>query len=128
MPMKSMPRPYGATDPVALLALDHFDAKVVRKFQGIRDRVRTFAEDLLKRKGKPASSIVAEMLSSSVWKTHGQPISHGDATQLGLPILYVPASDDRWGRYWKLYCLQRLAITAAGKIFESSYVSQVIDE
>jgi hypothetical protein len=36
-------------DQVALLMLDRFDPKVVRKFQGIRDRVRTFAEDLLKR-------------------------------------------------------------------------------
>ena len=32
-------------DPVALLMLDGFDPRTVNKFQGIRDRVRTFAED-----------------------------------------------------------------------------------
>ena len=115
-------------DPVALLRLDNFDAKVVRKFQGIRDRVRTFAEDLLKRQGLPNSAISSELLSSSRWKTHGQPITHADAAQLGLPIQYIPPSDVRWTRYWKLYCLQRLAIAQNGKIFESSYVSQVLEE
>lgn len=115
-------------DPVALLALDHFDAKVVRKFQGMRDRVRTFAEDLLKRQGLPSSTISDELLSSARWKTHGQPIRHGDAAQLGLPVIYIPGNDPRWGRYWKLYCLQRLAIPQAGKIFESAYVSQVVEE
>jgi Serine dehydrogenase proteinase len=115
-------------DPVALLRLDNFDAKVVRKFQGIRDRVRTFAEDLLKLRGLPASTIANELMSPSRWKTHGQPISHADAAQLGLPILYIPTNDPRWTRYWKLYCLQRLAIGQNGKIFESSYVSQVIED
>jgi hypothetical protein len=115
-------------DPVALLRLDNFDAKVVRKFQGIRDRVRTFAEDLLKRQGLPASTISSELLSSSRWKTHGQPITHADAVQLGLPIQYIPPSDVRWTKYWKLYCLQRLAIAQNGKIFESSFVSQVLEE
>jgi len=115
-------------DPIALLMLDSFDAKVVRKFQGIRDRVRTFAEDLLKRQGLPASAITAELLSSSRWKTHGQPIRHADATQLGLPIEYIAPDDPRWSRYWRLYCLQRIEIEAGSKIFESSFVSQVVED
>jgi ClpP class serine protease len=115
-------------DPVALLMLDHFDAKVVQKFRGIRDRVRTFAEDLLKRRGLPASTISQELMSPSRWKTHGQPINHADAAQLGLPVEYVPTSHDRWMRYWKLYCLQRLAVGNNGKIFESAFVSQVVVE
>ncbi|HEX3365785.1 SDH family Clp fold serine proteinase [Phenylobacterium sp.] len=114
-------------DPIALLMLDGFDAKIVRKFQGIRDRVRTFAEDLLKRQGLPASAISAELLSSSRWKTHAQPISHADATQLGLPIEYVAPDDPRWARYWRLYCLQRIEIAGDSKIFESSFVSQVVE-
>ncbi len=115
-------------DPMPMLMLDSFDPKVVRKFQGIVSRVRTFAEDQLKRQGLPASTISAELLSSSRWKTHGQPIRHADATQLGLPVVYVPDDDSRWTRYWRLYCLQRLEIGEGGKIFESSFVSQVIDE
>ena len=112
-------------DSVALLALDHFDAKVVRKFQGMRDRVRTFAEDL---HGLPSSTISDELLSSARWKTHGQPIRHGDAAQLGLPVIYIPGNDPRWARYWKLYCLQRLAIPQAGKSFDQPDVSQVVEE
>ncbi|MET4606718.1 ClpP class serine protease [Bradyrhizobium sp. JR4.1] len=46
-------------DQVALLMLDGFDARTVKKFQGIRDRVRTFAEDMLKRRGAPSSTISA---------------------------------------------------------------------
>ncbi|MGH6956452.1 MAG: SDH family Clp fold serine proteinase, partial [Caulobacteraceae bacterium] len=115
-------------DPMPMLMLDSFDPKVVRKFQGIVSRVRTFAEDQLKRQGLPASTISAELLSSSRWKTHGQPIRHADATQLGLPVVYVPDDDPRWARYWRLYCLQRLEIGEGGKIFESSFVSQVIGE
>ena len=114
-------------DPAALLMLERFDPKVVRKFQGIRDRVRTFAEDLLKRRGAAASWITQELMSSARWKTHGQPISHGDATQLGLPVEYLAPTDARWQLYWKLYCLQRLEVAEHKRIFESSYVSQVLE-
>ena len=114
-------------DPVALLMLHNFDAKVVHKFKGIRDRVRTFAEDLLKRQGLPASTISTELMSSSRWKTHGQPIMHADAAQLGLPVEYLPTDDERWIRYWRLYCLQRLEIEDDKKIFESVFVSQVFE-
>jgi len=113
-------------DPVALLMLDGFDGKVVKKFRGIRDRVRTFAEDLLKRQGLEASRISGELMSASIWKTHGQPIHHADAKQLKLPVEYVPTSDERWARYWKLYCLQRIEIGEDKKIFESSFVSQTM--
>lgn len=112
-------------DPVALLMLDGFDPKVVRKFQGIRDRVRSFAEDLLKRRGAPASGIVAELMSAARWKTHGQPINHADVNQFGLPVEYLAPDSERWLSYWRLYCLQRLEVADDKKIFESSYVSQI---
>ena len=35
----------------------------------------------------------------------------------------------RAGRdYWRLYCLQRIEIGEGGKIYESSFVSQVVGE
>jgi Serine dehydrogenase proteinase len=114
------------SDQIALLMLDSFDAKTVKKFQGIRDRVRTFAEDMLKRQGAPASTVSDELMSSARWKTHGQPISHASAKLLGLAVEYLPPSDERWARYWNLYCLQRLEVGEAKKIYESSYVSQVV--
>ena len=119
------------TDPVALLMLDGFDPKLVRKLQGIRDRVRTFAEDRLKRHGAPATSISEELLDSAVWKTHSQPIWHGDATQIGLPVEYISPFDERWQRYWNLYiqqryCLDSLREEGASKIYESAYASQIL--
>lgn len=119
------------TDPVTLLMMDGFDAKTVRKFQRIRDRVRIFAEDMLKRHGAPASSISGDLLDSATWKTHGQPIGHADAKQKKLPIEYIPPSDERWERYWSLYCLQRhclesLEAEGAKKIYESAYASQIV--
>nr|WP_233285292.1 hypothetical protein [Bradyrhizobium acaciae] len=115
-----------AQDQVALLMLDGFDARTVKKFQGIRDRVRTFAEDMLKRRGAPSSTISYELMSSSRWKTHGQPIGYADATQIGLPIEYLPPTGERWSRYWELYCLLRLETKEGKKIYESAYASQVV--
>jgi ClpP class serine protease len=113
-------------DQVALLMLDGFDARTVKKFQGIRDRVRTFAEDMLKRRGAPSSTISHELMSSSRWKTHGQPIGYADAKQIGLPIEYLPPDDKRWSRYWELYCLLRLETQEGKKIYESAYASQIL--
>ena len=114
------------SDPIALLMLDAFDARTVKKFQGIRDRVRIFAEDLLKRHGAPSSTISHELMSSARWKTHGQPIDHANAKQIGLPIQYLPPFDGRWARYWQLYCLQRLETQDGKKIYESAFASQVV--
>lgn len=113
-------------DQIALLMLDSFDARTVKKFQGIRDRVRTFAEDLLKRRGAPSSTISQELMSSTRWKTHGQPIGYADAKQLGLPIEYLSQNDPRWARYWQLYCLLRLETEDGKKIYESVYASQIV--
>jgi hypothetical protein len=115
-----------STDPVALLMLDGFDAKTVKKFQRIRDRVRTFAEDMLKRHGAPSSSISGFLMDAARWKTHGQPIGHADAHQIKLPIEYLPPADERWARYWELYCMQRLETEGAKKIYESAYASQIV--
>lgn len=113
-------------DQVALLMLDGFDARTVKKFQGIRDRVRTFAEDMLKRRGAPSSTISQELMSSARWKTHGQPIDYANAKQIGLPIEYLPPTNERWSRYWALYCLLRLETQEGKKIYESAYASQIV--
>jgi ATP-dependent protease ClpP protease subunit len=113
-------------DPIAVLMIDSFEARTVKKFQGIRDRVRIFAEDMLKRHGALSSTISHELMSASRWKTHGQPISHADAKQIGLPIEYLPPNDERWSRYWELYCLLRLETKEGKKIYESAYASQIV--
>jgi ClpP class serine protease len=113
-------------DQIALLMLDFFDARTVKKFQGIRDRVRTFAEDMLKRRGAPTSAISEPLMNAGLWKTHGQPIDYADAKQLGLPIEYLPPDDERWSRYWQLYCLLRLETEEGKKIYESGYASLIV--
>jgi len=66
------------------------------------------------------------MMNAGLWKTHGQPIDYADAKQLGLPIEHLPQNDERWSRYWQLYCLLRLETEEGKKIYESAYASQIV--
>ena len=117
----------GVRDTLAERMLLDFDAKVVAKFEGIEKRIRILGEGLLKRKQNPRyTAIIKELLSSEKWHTHGQPISSGDAFDLGLPIIYLPITDPSWQRYWSLYCLQRREVALDGKLFESAFVSQLV--
>ena len=114
-------------DAVAERMLIDFDAKIVAKFKGIEQRIRTLAEGLLKRKeNQQYTSIVNELMNSEKWRTHGQPIGSDDVKDIGLPVTVLPMHDPKWQRYWALYCLQRQEIGNRNKIFESAYVSQVL--
>ena len=113
-------------DPVAQLMFDKFDPSVVRMFQGIRDRVRSLAEDLLKRRGLPYTDIVSKLMDISLWKSHHQMISAADVDNIGLKVEILPNDGESWRRYWELHCHQRLAVTDKQKIFESAFVSLVI--
>lgn len=114
-------------DTLALAMLEDFDAKTVAKFRGILDRVRVLAEGLLKSNQNPRYTAIAyELMDSTTWRTHGQPVRHADAHQIGLPVESVPMHSERWQRYWMLYCLQREEIGRDGKIFESAFVSQTV--
>lgn len=113
-------------DPVALLMFDKFDPVLVRKFEGIRDRARSLAEDLLKRRSLPYTTIVSNLMDIQRWKSHGQMISAADAFEIGLGVELMPPDSDIWRRFWELHCNQRLAIDDNQKIFESAYVSLII--
>jgi len=111
-------------DPVAILMLDGFDPKLVQKYQNIRDRVRIFAEDMLKRSGSAASTISQQLLAIGRWHTHGQPITYGSARQIGLPVVYLP--NDQNMPYWDLYRLQRRLLKDGQKLFESAHYSEIV--
>jgi hypothetical protein len=113
-------------DPVAQLMFDKFDPVLVRKFEGIRDRARSLAEDLLKRRSLPYTLIVSKLMDIDRWKSHNQMISAADAVDIGLPVESVAADSDHWRKLWELLCHQRLAIGDKQKIFESAYVSLII--
>lgn len=114
------------SDPVAQLMFDKFDPTLVRKFEGIKGRTRTLAENLLKRRGKNYSAITSALMDINRWQSHSQMISAQDALDIGMDVEFLPADDPLWQKYWQLYCHLSLAIGAKEKIFESDYVSLTI--
>ncbi len=114
------------SDPITRLKIEQFDANLVHKFLGIRDRARDLAENLLKRRGLPFSAIAAFFMNIDVWKSHNQMIGAEDISEIGLNVEVVPPEDEVWQAYWNLYCLLRITVAANQKVFESYYVSLVI--
>lgn len=113
-------------DPVARLMFDKFDPVLVRKFEGVRDRARSLAENLLKRRSLPYTAIVSNLMDIALWKSHNQMISAADAFEIGLTIEIMSTDNEIWRKYWELTCHQRLAIEDKQKIFESAFVSLII--
>lgn len=114
-------------DPVAIAMLQKFDPAVVRKYEVILERARTFAENQLKRRGKNFTEITSALLSTEKYKSHSQMIGWHDAKGIGLDIDYRPKTDSVWQMYWQLYCLQRSSLHENQKLFESSHVSLPFD-
>lgn len=113
-------------DPVAQLMFDKFNPVLERKLRGIRDRTRTLAENLAKRRGRNFSLIVSNLMDIKVLQSHGQMVSAEEAVQFGLDVEIMPAEDSIWCDYWQLYCLLALGVKPSEKIFESRYVSLVV--
>ena len=113
-------------DLAARITFEKFDPTIVRKFQSVRDRARSFAENLLKRRGKNFSKIASELMDINKYQSHGQMIGWETANEMGLTITYLPSTDLVWRKYWALYCHLRLAIESEQRIFESNYVSLLL--
>ena len=96
------------------------------------DRARQAAEDLLRRgmfrNGGNFTRTVKELLDTRRWLSHGQMISWEDAldSHIGLAVEYCTYHSDEWQDYWRLYCLQRLAVGEQQKLYESAHVSLVM--
>jgi hypothetical protein len=113
-------------DLAARITFEKFDPTIVRKFQSVRNRARSFAENLLKRRGKNFSKIASELMDVNKYQSHGQMIGWETANEMGLTITYMPSTDPVWRKYWALYCHLRLAIESEQRIFESNYVSLLL--
>jgi hypothetical protein len=118
----------------AQVMLSKLDPETVKLFESVRARARKFAEDQLKRgmfRGNAGnwSQAASALIDTKRWQSHGQMISWEDAqdAEIGLTVQYLSPSSDEWQMFWQLYCLQRLAIADRQKLFESNYVSIVID-
>ena len=121
------------TDPAARLMFEKFDPATLHKFTAVRDRARTIAENLLKRRGVNWSEIARKLMDTKEYPSHGQPLGWEVVKSFGLDIIYLPQTDDIWRRYWELYCHLLLAIRDGQedqkdqKIFESAIASLVVD-
>lgn len=122
------------TNITAQLMLNKLDPATLKLFEAVRERATRFAEDQLKRgmfrNGDGNFTRTAqELMDTKRWKSHGQMISWEDAQdpKIGLSVDYLEPNSEEWQEYWQLYCLQRLAVGDRQKLYESDYVSIVLD-
>lgn len=117
----------------AQIMLGKIDPDMVKLCQAVMARARQSAESLLRdgmfRKGGNLTQTVSELLDTKRWLSHSQMISWEDAKdpKIGLRVEYLEQNDDLWQDYWRLYCLQRLAILDHQKLYESDCASLIID-
>ena len=115
-------------DESARIMLSKLDPTTVVLFEAVCKRARTLAEEHLNRwmfqqKKGTYTAIAAALMDTNRWPAHGQMISWEDAKELELEVDYRDAEDEQWREFWKLYCLQRLAVKDREKLFESDYAS-----
>jgi hypothetical protein len=116
-------------DMTAQMMLAKLDPETVQLFEGIVARARQCAErhlsrGMMKETGNWTQAASA-LLEATQFQTHGQPISWEDASDpsIGLTVDYLDPDDELWLGYWRLYCLQRLAVKDNEKLFESDIAS-----
>lgn len=115
-------------DPVARAMFEKFDPAVLNKFKQVKSRAQTFGENQLKRQGKNYTAIVAQLMDTKTYPSHGQMIGALHAKQMGLQVDALPMDDELWQALWQLYCHYRLALAQpeVTKIFESEYASNTV--
>ena len=117
------------------IMLGKLDSEVVKLCESEKDRARQSAEYLLTRgmfRIRSAGNVTKtaeQLLDTKLWKSHSQMISWEQVRDLdiGLTVEYIDPHLESWQQYWKLYCLQRLAVEDNQKLYESDSVSLVID-
>lgn len=115
------------------IMLNKLDPSIVPLFEGYCQHARDVAESLLREgmfrtKGN-WSGTASDLLNTKIWKSHAQVISWREAsTQLNLTVEYLHPNDSVWNQFWRLYCLQRLAIEPNQKLYESKVVSIIVDD
>ena len=118
----------------AKIMLGKIDPDTVRLCQAVKARARQSAESLLRegmfrKNDGNFTQTVSELLDTGRWLSHSQMITWQDAqdANIGLKIEYLKQDNELWQDYWRLYCLQRLAIIDNQKLYESDRVSLIID-
>ena len=123
------------TDPddiAAQIMLGKLDPATKKLCEAAVKRARQAAENLLKRgmfrNGGNWSRTVEELLDTTRWLSHAQMISWEDARDplIGLVVEYRAYHSEEWQNYWRLYCLQSLAVGSSQKLYESDCASLII--
>ena len=119
-------------DVVAQIMLNKLEPATENLFEAARNRARELAETHLNQwmfhnKKATYTKIASDLLDTKRWLTHGQMIGYQAAQSLDLEVEYLQSDSEEWRAYWRLYCLQRLAIKDNQKLFESDYVSLPMD-
>jgi len=116
-------------DIAAQTMLSKLDPTMVVLFESIRARAKKFAENQLKdgmcRDGGAYTAIAEQLIDPERWPTHGQVIDWEDANAMGIKATHLSPVDERWKEYWRLYCLQRHAVSDGETLFESEYASVI---
>ena len=114
------------------IMLGKLDPVTLKLCEGAVRRARQAAEKLLRRgmfrNGGNWTRTVSELLDTSRWISHSQAISWQDAQDplLGLTVEYQRYHSEEWQNYWRLYCLQSLAIGDHQKLYESERASLLL--
>ena len=118
----------------AQIMLGKLNPGTVKRYQAAKDRARQSAEHQLRngmfRNSDGNWSMTADvLLNTRRWPSHSQVVSWKDAQHpdIGLTVEYLEPQSPLWREYWRLYCLQRLAVSDNQKLYESDYVSLIID-
>ena len=115
----------------AQIMLGKLDPTTLKVCKSAVDRARQAAEKLLRhgmfRNGGNWTNTVSELLDTRRWLSHSQMISWDDARdpQIGLVVKYLAYCSEEWQNYWRIHCLQRLAVGEQQKLYESDYASLI---
>lgn len=116
-------------DPVAIAELTSFNPETIVSYKAVVDRARALSDKHLSQgmfrrgDGGAYTAITGSLLDTRRWRTHGQVIDHRDAKQIGLNVDYRAHNEAEWQAWWRLHCLQRLALPSSdSRLFESAFV------
>lgn len=110
-------------DAAARAMFEKFDPWVVQKFDGLKQRAQTAAEDMVKPRGLNWSAIASGLMDIQKWKSHSQMIGAEDAVDIGLDVEIIDCESPLWQKIWQLYSLQRIEADEKLTLFESDFVS-----
>jgi hypothetical protein len=122
----------GRSTEAELALLAKFDPAVLDICRKALRRSRVLTETLLRRgmlKDGSWTSVALQLTDNSRWIEHGTVIDVDDAESIGLVVERWDVRGELWQACWRLYCEQRLALSAEHpKLLESDLASLPLAE